>query len=58
MGADQITQIVSSDDYMPMAIKNIKEFDNVLNVSWYTPDKPKEEQGLAINIISSTPVWP
>lgn len=37
-------QIVSTDDYMPMPIQNAEEYDKVLNVSWYTPDKPQEEQ--------------
>jgi hypothetical protein len=41
---DDFQEIVSSDDYMPMPIKNLDEFDKVLNVSWYTPDKPREEQ--------------
>jgi len=39
-------QIVSTDDYMPMPIQNLEEFDKVLNVSWYTPEKPREEQVL------------
>lgn len=29
---------------MPMAIQNEEEYDKVLNVSWYTPEKPREEQ--------------
>lgn len=37
-------KIVSTDDYMPMPIQTIEEFDKVLNVSWYSPDKPREEQ--------------
>jgi hypothetical protein len=37
-------QIVSTDDYMPMPIQNLEEFDKVINVSWYTPEKPREEQ--------------
>lgn len=36
-------QIVSSDDYMPMPIDNMDEYDKVVNVSWFTPEKPREE---------------
>jgi hypothetical protein len=31
------------DDYMPMPINNLEEYDKVVNVSWYTPDKIREE---------------
>jgi exocyst complex component 6 len=36
-------QIVSTDDYMPMPISNLDEYDKVINVSWFTPDKDREE---------------
>ena len=36
-------KIVSTDDYMPMPISNLDEYDKVVNVSWFTPDKPREE---------------
>jgi hypothetical protein len=36
-------QIVSTDDYMPMPISNLDEYEKVVNVSWFTPDKPLEE---------------
>lgn len=36
-------QIVSTDDYMPMRINNLDEYDKVIDVSWYKPDKPREE---------------
>lgn len=36
-------QIVSTDDYMPMPISNLDEYNKVVNVSWFTPDKPPEE---------------
>lgn len=36
------SQIVSTDDYMPMAINSQEEFDKVLNVSWYTPEQDVE----------------
>ncbi|GAD99332.1 exocyst complex component Sec15 [Paecilomyces variotii No. 5] len=42
--SDDFQEIVSTDDYMPMPIQNAEEYDKVLNVSWYTPDKPHEEQ--------------
>lgn len=29
---------------MPMPIQNLEEFDKVINVSWYTPEKPRAEQ--------------
>jgi hypothetical protein len=29
---------------MPMPIQNLEEFEKVINVSWYTPEKPGEEQ--------------
>lgn len=28
---------------MPMAITNMDEYDKVINVSWYTPETPREE---------------
>jgi hypothetical protein len=37
------SQIVSTDDYMPMPIANIDEYDKVVNVSWYNPEKRREE---------------
>lgn len=37
-------QIVSTDDYMPMPIQTLEEYDKVLNVSWYSPEKPRGEQ--------------
>lgn len=29
---------------MPMPIQTLEEFNKVLNVSWYSPEKPQEEQ--------------
>ena len=37
---------MSTDDYMPMPIQSLEEFDKVLNVSWYNPETPREEQRL------------
>lgn len=41
--SEDFQEIVSTDDYMPMPIANIDEYDKVVNVSWFTPDKPREE---------------
>ncbi|KAI9808520.1 MAG: hypothetical protein M1825_003668 [Sarcosagium campestre] len=41
--SDDFQEIVSTDDYMPMPINNIEEYEKVVNVSWYTPDKGREE---------------
>ena len=30
-----LTQIVSTDDYMPMAINSPEEYEKVVNVSWF-----------------------
>lgn len=29
---------------MPMPIQTPEEYEKVLNVSWYAPEKPREEQ--------------
>ncbi|KAG5296049.1 exocyst complex component Sec15 [Histoplasma capsulatum G186AR] len=42
--SDDFQEIVSTDDYMPMPIQNIEEYDKVLNVSWYNPEKSREQQ--------------
>lgn len=36
-------QIVSTDDYMPMAINSLEEYEKVINVSWFIQDQPTEE---------------
>ncbi|MCJ1386783.1 hypothetical protein MMC17_009910 [Xylographa soralifera] len=41
--SDDFQEIVSTDDYMPMPINNLDEYDKVVNVSWYTPDKSTDE---------------
>ncbi|EJT68762.1 exocyst complex component Sec15 [Gaeumannomyces tritici R3-111a-1] len=41
--SDDFQEIVSTDDYMPMAINNVEEYEKVVNVSWFTPEKPAEE---------------
>ncbi|KAL8701381.1 MAG: hypothetical protein Q9224_000525 [Gallowayella concinna] len=41
--SDDFQEIVSTDDYMPMPIHKADEYDKVVNVSWYTPEKPRED---------------
>ncbi|KAI4215048.1 MAG: hypothetical protein LQ351_002362 [Letrouitia transgressa] len=41
--SDDFQEIVSTDDYMPMPIGKLDEYDKAVNVSWYTPEKPREE---------------
>lgn len=41
--SDDFHEIVSTDDYMPMPINKLEEYEKVVNVSWYTPDRPPEE---------------
>ncbi|KAL8706339.1 MAG: hypothetical protein Q9201_000593 [Fulgogasparrea decipioides] len=41
--SDDFQEIVSTDDYMPMPIHKPDEYDKVVNVSWYTPEKAREE---------------
>lgn len=41
--SEDFLEIVTTDDYMPMPINSIEEYDKVVNVSWYTPDKTREE---------------
>ncbi|KAK2072191.1 hypothetical protein P8C59_006562 [Phyllachora maydis] len=41
--SDDFQEIVSTDDYMPMAINSLEEYEKVLNVSWFTPETPVEE---------------
>ncbi|KAI1406618.1 exocyst complex subunit Sec15-like protein [Hypoxylon fuscum] len=41
--SDDFLEIVSTDDYMPMAINTRGEYDKVANVSWFVPEKPIDE---------------
>jgi hypothetical protein len=41
-------QIVSTDDYMPMAINTREEYEKVANVSWFTQELPIEELTLVV----------
>ncbi|KAF2490370.1 putative exocyst complex component Sec15 [Lophium mytilinum] len=41
--SEDFQEIVSTDDYMPMPINNLEEYDKVVNVSWYTPSQAREQ---------------
>jgi hypothetical protein len=41
--SEDFLEIVGTDDYMPMPINTIEEYDKVVTVSWYTPDKEREK---------------
>lgn len=41
--SEDFQEVVSTDDYMPMPINTPDEYEKVVNVSWYTPDKSQEE---------------
>lgn len=42
-------QIVSTDDYMPMPIKDIDEYDKIIDVGWYIPDEDREEKTFVLD---------
>jgi len=37
--SEDFQEIVSTDDYMPMAINSKKDYENVVNVSWFTQEQ-------------------
>jgi hypothetical protein len=41
--SEDFLEIVQTDDYMPMPINNAEEYEKVVTVSWYSPDKLQEE---------------
>ncbi|PHH67967.1 hypothetical protein CDD80_344 [Ophiocordyceps camponoti-rufipedis] len=41
--SEDFQEIVSTDDYMPMAINSKEEYEKVINVSWYAQDQLTEE---------------
>ncbi|KAI9741867.1 MAG: hypothetical protein M1834_000255 [Cirrosporium novae-zelandiae] len=41
--SEDFQEIVSTDDYMPMPVNNIEDFDKVINVSWYTPEVNRDQ---------------
>jgi hypothetical protein len=48
--SDDFLEIVQTDDYMPMPINSIEEYEKVVTVSWYSPEKTKEELTYASSI--------
>jgi hypothetical protein len=41
--SEDFLEIVQTDDYMPMPINSAEEYEKVVTVSWYSPDKPQDE---------------
>ena len=41
--SEDFLEIVSTDDYMPMPINSVEEYDKVVSVSWYNPEKERDE---------------
>ena len=41
--SEDFQEIVLTDDYMPMPINNAEEYQKVVSVSWYSPEKSVEE---------------
>ncbi|KAG7148906.1 Exocyst complex component sec15 like protein [Verticillium longisporum] len=41
--SEDFQEIVSTDDYMPMAINSREEYEKVVNVSWFSQDKSPED---------------
>ncbi|KAF7516040.1 hypothetical protein G7054_g14324 [Neopestalotiopsis clavispora] len=41
--SEDFQEIVSTDDYMPMAINSLEEYEKVINVSWFSPEKEISE---------------
>lgn len=35
-------EIVSTDDYMPMSVDTLEDYDKIVQVSWYKPDKDRQ----------------
>jgi hypothetical protein len=35
-------EIVTNDDYMPMPINSLEEYDNVINVCWFKREHNRE----------------
>jgi hypothetical protein len=50
--SDDFLEIVQTDDYMPMPINSIEEYEKVVTVSWYSPEKTKEELTYASSIMN------
>ncbi|KAF4548121.1 Exocyst complex subunit Sec15-like protein [Elsinoe fawcettii] len=42
--SEDFSEVVSTDDYMPMPVNNPEEYQKVLDVSWYTPEPDQAVQ--------------
>lgn len=47
---DSLGKIVATDDYMPMAINSMEEYEKVINVTWYTPEYQLEDVTYVSNL--------
>jgi len=52
--SDDFLEIVQTDDYMPMPINSVEEYDKVVTVSWYSPDRTRDELTYVIFTICCT----
>ncbi|KAF1812006.1 exocyst complex subunit Sec15-like protein [Eremomyces bilateralis CBS 781.70] len=41
--SEDFEEIVTTDDYMPMPINTLEEYDKVVEVSWYNPDTDRSD---------------
>ena len=41
--SEDFLEIVNTDDYMPMPINSVEEYDKVVTVSWYNPDNERDQ---------------
>ncbi|KXJ94392.1 exocyst complex subunit Sec15-like-domain-containing protein [Microdochium bolleyi] len=41
--SEDFQEIVSTDDYMPMAINSKKDYENVVNVSWFSQEQSADD---------------
>ena len=41
--SDDFQEVVQTDDYMPMPISSLDDYDKVVNVTWFVPDKARED---------------
>ena len=41
--SEDFSEVVSTDDYMPMPISNVEDYEKVVTVSWYRPEKQPDQ---------------
>ncbi|KAL2887145.1 Exocyst complex component sec15 [Ceratocystis lukuohia] len=51
--SEDFQEIVSTDDYMPMAIQSAEEYEKVVNVSWFNQEKPVSELTSLVDKLAS-----